>query len=478
MSTVTHRVRLPTLVKEELRALPRQTFGLAVLAVVLSLFVPVGALLYGGEAGPSEVLIFMWLIAELVVAIIVASRVAAARRSRFVDSLYTTPLEQRTWFASQAILGAVLALLVLAIQVPFLLVHFAWIGVPADLPALLVAALGMGAFAVALGLFCGVVVGEAGSGAAGALAGGIGFMSFILFIIHGVVLTGPPSASQPMLLRLTALSPLSLVTDGVGVHLFEQAAQSWWRPMVGFAALVAGLAGAAWIAYTRAQGPLGWDGRRGRLIVAALVAAAVLTPIASAEVTFVAQDGDDGPPYSPGESTQVAFVLRDAPLNDETFTLSQIYSAPDLPLDEPVELDALVLIRAPEEAQVHGVRIEIVAVDAVRIESGGTVTVPDGAPHARGRPGSGWESTVDGPLRPVYRVPVTLRATSVESLGNSPALVEVRTVYIADGRTVDSDARMALDAEVPSAKAQLALASAPLPLAVIGALVTRKIRTR
>lgn len=278
----THRVGALTLAIEEIRALPRHTFALAASAVLLALLAPFAALVMEGDESLREYLIFLWIVAELVVGIVLAARIASARRTRFVDSLYTTPLEMRTWLAAQLLVGAFLALLVLAVQLPFVLVHTAYLGFPTYLPQILLATLGVAAFSIALGAFCGVVVGNAGAGAAAGLAGGVGFFSFVFFIIHGVAGSMPPSSTQSLMLHLSALSPLALVIDATGITVFGNLALTPWRASVGLAALVLGLGGAAWIAYTRAQAPLSWERRGMRAPIVALVALAILTPVANA----------------------------------------------------------------------------------------------------------------------------------------------------------------------------------------------------
>lgn len=477
---MTARVRLWTLVREELRSLPRNLFGLGAVAIVLGIFAPMGAFLYGGEGGLDDTLIFTWLVGVLVVAILVGTRVAAARRSRFVDSLYTTPLEQRTWILAQVAVGAVLALLFLAVQIPFLLVQIAYLGVPDVLPVFLLAAVLMGAFSVALGVFCGVVVGENGPGAAGGLAGGLAFISFVMLIVHGAVQSGPPTTAQAVMLRLTSLSPLVLVMDGAGVNPFGVRAAEAWRPFLGLAVLIVGLFGAAWVAYTRAQGPLGWESRSRapRAAVVALVALALIVPIASAEVDFVEDDDDSGFSLDTGEHTQVALVARGAPIHESSFTLSEVYDSPDLQLGQPIELDALVLLKVTEGTVVRAVHIEVTGSHAVRVVTGGVLTVSDGRPDGRAPPGQGWQTTSDVPPRPVYRVPVTLEAIQVEALGESPSLVEIHTEFFADGKPLSSKAKITLDAEIPGAKLQLGLAGAVLPIGSAGSFVRRKLRTR
>lgn len=478
MESRSARVALFSLVREELRALPRNGFGLGAVVVVLGVLAVVAAFGYGESV--RDMLVFTWLVGVLVVGIVVAARVAAARRSRFVDSLFTTPLEGATWFAAQAVVGCVLVVMVLVVQAPFLLLHAAYLGAPALLPNLLVAALFMGAFAVALGLFCGVAVGESGPGAAAGLAGGIGFVAFVLLIVHGLALSGPATPMQATVLRVTSLSPLALVVDGAGIRIFNALPAAAWRPFVGLAGLIFGLAAAAWVAYTRAQGPLGWESRRRgpRVAVVALAAFALVVPVATAEVSF--READDAPYayYSPGEYTQVAFVPRGSAIHDETFTLSEIYQSPDLPVGEDVELDALVLLLLPAGTSVRGVRIEIEPSDGLLVVSGGKLSAGDTVPSERARPGAGWETLSDGPARPVYRVPVTLRATSVDTLAEAALAVQIHTNFVADGRALASHTTFTFDGEVRGATAQLMLAGLPLPLLALGALVTRKLRTR
>ena len=471
MDPPARRVRLRSLVREELRALPRNTFALAAVAAVFGILAfPISFLLVG-EAGLQETLLFTWLVLPLVVAIVVSARVAGARRTRFVDSLYTTPLSQSTWMAAQLVVGATLGLLVLAVQLPFLLVFVAWLGVPAILPAVALAALGVAAFAVALGVFCGVIVGDASPLAAAGLAGGIAFVSFVLMMVHAVVQESPPTAERDLLLRLTALSPLALAADAAGITIGGMEPVEAWRPAVGLLALTAGLAGAAWIAYTRGQGPLGWESARGRAAIVALVALAVASPIATAEVAFMDKDGG-GPGYVPGENTWITFVERGAPIPADPFSYVARAAAPDLPLGQDVEYDVLILALVPPGASVRGVQVEVKGSDVVRVVQGGKLTVASGEPEAR------IPAPNDGQPRPVYRVPVTLRAVSVEELGSSPAPVEVHTEFTADGRKLTSVGRMLLAAEVPGAALQLIAAGLVLPGAVLAGFVVRKRNTR
>ena len=468
------------LAREDIRALPRQTFALGAVAFVLALLAPFSGLVLDGPDEFREYLIFTWLMAQLVVAIVLAGRIASARRARFVESLYTTPLAARSWLGAQFLVGAFLAALVVAAQLPFLLVHVALVGVPPMLGPLFLAALGMAAFAVAFGVFCGVVVGESGAGAAAGLAGGVGFVTFVMFLVHGMASGLPPTPTQELVLRLTALSPLALVIDATGTGPFASAPEAPWRALVGLGSLVVGLASAAWVAYTRAQGPLGWEPRRARWGVVALVALALVLPVASASVTYVEVEEEPSFVLAHGDHTRVAFVPRGAEVTDLRFSLAAPFYWDDLLHGQENELDVLVMLLVPEDEQPRQVRIGVSGSPQIQVVSGGVLAVADGAPAGRARAGEtfGKDPEPTGPLRPVYRVPVVLRPVEASALQGSPGLVEIDTVYVLGGRTLESQARVTLASDIPGASTALLFAGAPLPLLAIGSLVTRRIRTR
>lgn len=480
MTSSSVRVGAWALAREEIRALPRNLFAMGAVAALLIVLVPVAAFGLEGEGAIVDMLVFLWLVAMLIVAVVVAARVASVRSSRFVDSLFTTPLEQATWLAAQALVGAFLVLLVLLAQLPFVLVHVALVGAPAGLAAVAVAAIAVGAVAVALGLFCGVVVGEAGPGAAAGLAGGFGFLAFVLLLVHAAALSLSPTPTREVLLHVAALSPLALAIDAAGVELLAAQSEEPWRPALGLVALVAGLGGAAWLAYTRAQGPLGWEPRGGRQVVAALVALAVLVPVVSAGGAYRDAEQSAGFAYSHGELTRIGFVEPGAPVTDEAFTVRAFFEMEEMTLGEDLELDVLVMLLTPQSARVRDVRIAIEGSERVQVVDGGRAHVRDGVPVSHARPTEGFAEgpAEDAPLRPVYRVPVTLRPLEVEAPLGSFAPISVATSFTADGRTQESLAKITLEANLRGASAILALAGAPLPLAAIGAILARRIRTR
>lgn len=469
-----------TLARADIRSLARNNFGLGVAAVLTGLLAPLMAFALYGPAAMRDVLMFLCVVAELVVGILLAARIASSRSTRFVESLYTTPLEAHTWLAAQALVGLFLGALVIAVHLPFIALYSALVGPPHMVGPVLAAAAAMAVCSVALGLFFGVVVGQAGPGAAAGLAGGFAFASFFGLILHGIAADpGPLSGMDAFLVRVTAISPLALAVDAAGIDIFRLAVTDWWRPVLGLTVFTLGLGAAAWFSYVRLQSPLGWEPRRGRLAVVALVAVALLVPVATAAVTFREVDAPRSFVLEPGDHTRVAFVRPGEPITDEQFTLRSLLTWSSLVHGRDNQLDALVMLVVPPDTVVRGVTIQVTGSPDIAVVAGGGRTIPDGRPDGEARMHNALEGVSEnGTLRPVYRVPVTVRPLQADALLESPGLVEVRTTFQADGRTLGSHDRVTLHATVPGASVAMLAAGAPVPLLALGAAVNRRIRTR
>jgi hypothetical protein len=201
-----------------------------------------------------------------------------------------------------------------------------------------------------------------------------------------------------------------------------------------------------------------------------VVALAVLVPVATAETNFVAS----GSPavYDPGENTWIALVRPGAGIDAEPFAPERIYPPAPLTLGKDTRYDVLVMVLASPEASIRSVAIDVRGSEGLQVLEGGELRVPGGQP-AFLTPAPG-----DGRLRPVYRVPVLLRAVHADDLGSSLAPLEVHTTFTADGKNVASVGRTHVAAEVPWAFAQLMAAGLVLPGVALLAFVRRKRNTR
>ena len=474
-----HSVSVLTLAWADLRGLCRSAFGLAAVAVLTGLVAVFMAFALFGTTAFRDSMIFLCMVPELLVGIVLASRIASSRRTRFVESLYTTPLQVRTWLAAHAIVGLAIGAFIIAVHLPFVAVATALVGLPHMVAQVLLAAFLVMLSSVALGLFVGIVVGQAGPAAAAGLAGGFAALSFVGMILHvSLADLDAVTSTGEVLLRGSAISPLALAFAVARLDVTDAVASSPWRPLVGWAALTFGLAAAASLAALRLQGPLGWEARRGRSVVAVLAVAALAVPIATAGTSFEAVEVPESFLHEPGDHTRIAFVEPGTPITNAPFTLESLVEWGPLDHGKETALDLLVMIVVPAKAQVRQVNVQVTGSDAVEVLAGGRLSVPDGRPHGEAQQQDGWQESTTGPLRPVYRVPVTVRPWATEAVRGSPGLVEVHTTFQADGEPTESHARYLLDASIPGASWALLGAGLPAPLGALAALVTRKVRTR
>ena len=471
-------VRLSTLVVEELRSLLRNVFALAAVAVVLALLALAGAFALGGAGAIDGFLLLMWVVAPLGVSIVLATRVASARRSRFVDSLYTTPLRQPTWLAAQAIVGAVMAAFVLLVTAPFVLVYAAHLGAPPNALGLLLTGVAVGAFAVAFGLFCGVIVGDAGGGAAAGLAGGGAALSFVAFVVQGVLNTGSPEPLALQVIRVMHLSPITLAVEGSGLTLFGVIPSSPTPAALGLIALALGMLAAAWLAFTRHQGPLGWEPRAGSWLVPLLVVASIALPIATANVDYHAIPDDRSIRFNPGDHTKIGFVAQGAPIDNVSFSPFTTLRNRPLWFGQDNAFDMLVMLDVPANASIRDVHVAT-AGGASFIVDGGTLDMVGAAlPEGTATAPAFFDEARDATPSPVFRVPVVFHPVKANAILYAHANIAINTTFVADGQPYASNGSIPLTTHVPHASAQLLAAGAPLPLAFATGAIARKLKTR
>jgi len=470
-------VRATRLAREELRALPRNAFALGGAAAALALLA-VAASSTGGPNALQQVLLFSWVLAPLLVAIVVAARVASVRRSRFAESLFTTPVTLRAWLAAEIMVGLALVAALLAASAPLVLVQTARIGFPAETWTLLAAGAALGVCCVALGLFCGVVVGEAGAGAAAGLAGGCVAVAFGGLVATTALASLPPDPLVTTTLALAHVSPLVLAVEASGTTLFGVLPATAWPAGVALVAMTLALFAAAWLAGTRAQSPLGWE-RRARgggtvALVAALVVASLVLPVATASTSYHETERRNAAFFDPGETQDLALVPRGHAADDAVFTAYWYVRSDPLTFGADNALDLLVMTHAPANATVTGLRVTLDPSAAFVVALGEPTR--DGT--ARPTRGFGFPGDPTGEAEPVFRIPLVLRPVVAASLHYDHELLRGNVSFAVDGKPSGSAFLVTAFASVPNSRAQMLAAGAPLPLACVGALATRARRTR
>lgn len=471
----TATVSVWTLAWADIKGLGRNNFGLGAAAVLTTLSAFVMAFtLYGPEA-MRDALLFLCLVPQLAVAVILAARIASARRSRLVESLYTTPLRPQTWLAAQALVGLFLGGAIIAVHLPAIAVFTAFAGWPHMAGQVLAASAITAIASVSMGLFFGVVAGQAGPGAAASMAGGYGFLSFLGMILNGIAADpGAIGSMATLFVRACAISPLAMAVAATRMDTFSIEVAAAWHPIIGLAGFTAGLAGAAWLAYVRLQSPVGWEPRPGRWAVALLAAAALVVPIATAATEYREVEGPDSFTIEPGEHTRIAFAEPGQSIDDNAFTFRSLLDWKSLRHSEDNRLDVLVMLVAPAQT-FRSVTIQVTGSDGISVTEGGQRIVHNGQPDGQARLESDGST---GPLRPVYRVPATVRPLGTSAFLESPNILDIKTAFTGDGKAYESHARMSVTSNIAGAKPAMLAAGLPAPLIALGALVARRVRTR
>jgi hypothetical protein len=337
----------------------------------------------------------------------------------------------------------------------------------------------MSAFSVALGLACGVVVGDAGAGAASAIAGGVGVLSFVAFMAEGFLVAGAGAIQHPVLLRVLHVSPIALAVDAFRLEILRALPASSTGALLGLAAMTLLLFTAAWLAYTRHQSPVGWERARGRGLLVALGVAALLVPAAAASVDYRdAESLGRGYKIDAGRWTTFSLVEPGTPVSNEALTIFHTLRTPALVFGEENTREILLMPLAPSNATITDLLVVASGGDDLWITGGLDAPIPVADGVAQETKGPGFPSDALGDEHPVYRVPLTLRPIATNALVEGRSLVNLTISYRADGIARVSNASFTVETTIPGAKTQLLLVGAPLPLACVGGLIVRRIRTR
>ncbi|HWH09406.1 MAG TPA: hypothetical protein VNX21_09410 [Candidatus Thermoplasmatota archaeon] len=467
------------LLLEEVRALPRVRFALPGAAALAAVLLAMGALVATSLDGVWSFALVAYGILPSALAGVAAAQMASLRATRFGQALYTTPVRSGQVLAARLLVALGLGALYLLATLPFLALAAAHVEVDARVLRALLQGLGVLVFSAAFGTMVGVLL--AGRSVAGPalLAGGFVLLSFFAMTFAMGMLHMPADA-DPLLLRALHASPHLLLSDALGVvagHTGVAARRPGLALGLFAVETLACVAVAAW-AYTRAQGPEGWEAPRGRrTALAALAVAALLLPVAAADAAYE---------RVPGFSKQARGWSSEA-RNGSVLLVPPGAGVPEFgerhsgTLEHPLLLgranarDLLVLVHAPHGRALLGVEVTLdpgasLEVDARRFDLGDVRDAPAGRtePDAWGR---GWSGVV-------LRVPVTLTPRDPLDLTANAYALRVNATYLVDGEAEPRAAQVlaALRGDVAWVRAQMALAGAPAVLLAAGAALARRVR--
>jgi ABC-type transport system involved in multi-copper enzyme maturation permease subunit len=417
-----------------------------------------------------------------------AGIIASPRANRFVESLFTAPVERRDWFVAKILVAITFAAAYYVALLPMLGVYLAHVPMPALLLKFLVWTPGILVASVAIGTLVGVLF--IGRSIAAPAATGMGVLLACAALVPLQELMVARGNGATRIGRLALLSPAVLLKNALGFTLVTgmiPVTTTWtW---IAVAVLVAGSFIVATWTFLRLQGVETWEATRGEgWIVAALVAAICGFPVAFGDVNY------DRPAPRPNDAPAIpqlfargnsSFALTDpgAPLPVRCCGTILNRDATPISTDEDTRQELLILLPVETGRAVTGFslradgqsglaitsdRAETTApppLEAHMYEPGVGPALPDGR-----RITSGW----------IVRMPVTVHPTRPWDIGGNRYPVALTAVYRLAGDPSPHviTARAAVNAQVATGLYEMAAAGSILPLGCFVAAFIRWRRTR
>ena len=419
-----------------------------------------------------------------------AAFLASPRANRFVESVFTAPVERRDWLTAKILVLVTVATAYYVALVPMVLVYTHHVGVPLLLQKLLIWAPCLLLMSIAIGTLIGVqFIGESiaapaatGMGVLLAYAGFVPLQELLVAQGNGATRTG----------HLTLASPAVLLKNALGFTLaVGSIPATTTRTWICLAAvLIVAFTLAVW-AFLRAQGVETWEANRGqRWIIALGIVAIIVLPIMFADTNYdkPAPHATNAPSIQrlfsrAGSSLALAWPGGQPPARCCSTILNRD-EWPPFGTDEPALRDLLVLLPVDTTQRVTDVHLQIVGENGLEATANPDVLAPKpealethmypsdtGPPAADGHHvGTGW----------VVRIPVTLIPTQPWDIGGVRYPLKVTGTYQVAGenQTRTFSARAAIDAEVAKAIYEMGIASLILPMVCFGAAFKRWRQTR
>ena len=477
-----------TLYLEELKATTRGRFAWLGAGVVL-LAVGAGATIGTQDTWLDGYGIVAYFLVPLAFIPFAAGSIANPRANRFVESLFTTPVERRDWFVAKILVLLTLAAAYYVALTPMMLVYIGHVGVPLLLkkfllwtPGLLLVSIGVGVLVGAL--FIGRTVAApmgTGMGIVLAYAGFVPLQELMVARGNGATRMGVATLVSPAVLLKNALG------FTVATGTLPATTTMTWISLVAMTVGMFALAG--WV-FLRLQGVETWEATRGqRWMLSGGLCAIVLFPVAFADRNYdkPAPPVTNAPPiralFARGNAS-FAMTAPGGQLPGRCCATILNRDAAPIAIDQSTTRDLFILLPVDVERRISDLRIQIAGDDGLRVTAD-TVALADAGRRLETRRyldtpgplaldghriGAGW----------VVRVPITLTPTHPWDIGGVRYPLDVKATYRLDGESQPQilNGRAAIEAEVSSAVYEMAGVSLILPLVCFGAAFTRWRRTR
>ncbi len=415
---------------------------------------------------------------------------ASPRANRFVESVFTAPVERRDWLAAKILVVVTLAAAYYVALVPMVLVYAHHVGMPWLLQKLLIWAPCLLFVSITIGSLIGVMfIGQ--SIAAPAATGMVVLLAYAGFVpLQELLVAQGNGATRTG--HLTLMSPAVLLKNAFGFTLavgsIPATTTRTWISLL--AVIIGALALAVW-AFLRAQGVETWEANWGQrwTIALGIVLIAVL-PVLIADTNYdkPAPHATNAPAIQrlfarAGSSLALTWPGGQPPARCCSTILNRD-EWPPFGTDEPTRRDLLVLLPVDATQRVTDLHIQVVGENGLEASGNPDSLAP--APEAletHTYPNDSGPAAADGHhvvTGWMGRVPMTLIPRQPWDIGGVRYPLRVTATYHVEGdsgmRTFSS--RAAIDAQVSNAIYEMGAASLILPFVCFGAAFKRWRRTR
>jgi ABC-type transport system involved in multi-copper enzyme maturation permease subunit len=419
---------------------------------------------------------------------VAAGMIAGPRVNRFVECVFTAPVNRRDWLAAKFLVLMTLAIAYYIALVPMMLVYVSHVGLPLLLHKFLLWTPGLLLASIAIGTLIGVLfIGRslaapigAGMGILLACVGLMPLQELMVSLGNGATRTGHLTLASPAVLLKNALG-FALVTNRIPATT----ARTW----ISLAVVVVGaLVLAAWV-FLQAQGVETWEAtRRQRGTIALGMMALVLFPM------FVADTNYDNPAPKANNAPAIRGLGR-AGINAALVRpggrvpgrcCGAVLNREEWPLgtDQLSQRELLLLLPVEASAQVTNLNTKITGDDGLEIAADPDVLAqPTPRLETHAYSNDSGPTTADGhhvATGWIARLPITLNPTKPWDIGGDRYPLTIAATYQVAGesqpRTLNAHA--AIDAQVGDAIYQMGAAASLFPLLCLGAGFRRWRRTR
>jgi hypothetical protein len=418
-----------------------------------------------------------------------AGMIASARASRFVECVFTSPVDRCAWLTAKILVLLTLAAGYYAALLPMMAVYAAHVGIPPLLHKFLLWTPGMLVIGIAIGVLIGALfIGRSLAAPAGAGMGVLLFYAGLIPLQELMVARGNGATKTG---HLTLASPAVLLKNGLGFTLAVGSIPSTtfytWLSLI--LVTVGTLALTYWV-FLRVQGVETWEAtgaQRGIVALAILAIAAVPMTLADANYDTPAPPANSAPPIRglfgrSGINLALVQPGQGVPRRCCRPILTRDFEA--LGTDERSARDLLLLFPVDTSQRITDLKIQVTGTDGLRVDlDDSALARAEQNPERHPYDGESGPSASDGHHVAegwVARVPVVLDPSKPWDIGGNRYPLSIRASYRVDGSPESHTftARAAVEAQIPNAFYEMGAASLLFPLLCFGFAIRRWRSTR